>query len=72
MLLNQQLLKLDFSGGIVKDEEWEEVGKVKSKERAQRQEGGGGKKGRGLTPLGRMNPRRARPALDVFTTPQTE
>ena len=74
MLLNQQLQKLDLGGGIIKNEEWEEVGKVKNKERVQGKEGRWGTRGRGeVPPLGLVNSSRAKPALDqIFTTLQTE
>lgn len=50
MLLNQQLQKLDLGGGITKKEEWEEVGKVKNKERVQGRKMGD--EGMGSAPLG--------------------
>lgn len=73
MLLNQQLQKLDLGGGFIKNEKWEKVGKVKSKERAQRKEGRCGTRGRGLSPLGLVNSRRAKPSLEqIHTTLQTD
>lgn len=73
MLLNQQLQKLDLGGGFIKNEKWEKVGKVKSKERAQRKEGRCGTGGRGLSPLGLVNSRRAKLSLEqIHTTLQTD
>ena len=64
---------LGWNNGFIKNEKWEKVGKVKSKERAQRKEGRCGTGGRGLSPLGLVNSRRAKLSLEqIHTTLQTD